>query len=194
MSKKNVRARVSKDQWLQCAMEVFAREGNKGVRIEYLAREIGVAKAGFYWHFKDSEDLLKNMLDFWLHEFTEIVMLNMESLDLGPKERLELLVKMVEDYDLARYDVNFRTWAKTDPVVAKKVKAVLKLRLEAVRQAISELGYADEDLEFRTHLFVCYLSNEADMFGGRGVSTKKERAHYKQTLLRMVTEQRDLTS
>ena len=188
MSKKSAKARVSKDQWLQCAMEVFAREGNKGVRVEYLAREIGVAKAGFYWHFKDREDLLGHMLDFWLHEFTETVMLNMESLDLGPKERLGLLLKMVEDYDLARYDVNFRTWAKTDPLVAKKVKAVVKLRLEAVRKAISELGFDNEDLEFRTHLFVCYLSNEADMFGGRGVSNKNARARYRQTLFRMVTE------
>jgi len=40
---------------------------------------------------------------------------------------------MVGDYDLARYDVNFRTWATTDVLVAKKVRAVVELRLQAVR-------------------------------------------------------------
>ena len=54
MTKSRRKDRVSKDQWLAQALEVFTREGEPGVRIESLARDIGVAKAGFLLAFQES--------------------------------------------------------------------------------------------------------------------------------------------
>ena len=88
MVKKKRTPRVSREEWLAKALEVFRREGEPGVRIEMLAREIGVAKAGFYWHFKDREDLLNQVLNYWAHEYTEVVTENEALLSLPPGERL----------------------------------------------------------------------------------------------------------
>jgi hypothetical protein len=41
----------------------------------------------------------------------------------------------------------------------------LARRLGVARKAFAELGFRGNDLEMRTRLFVCYVSNEASMFG-----------------------------
>ena len=44
------------------------------LRLEFilsLARDLGVSKGSFYWHFQDREELLGKMLDRWEHEETE---------------------------------------------------------------------------------------------------------------------------
>ena len=51
----------------------FSPSGIVRVRVERLARDLGVAKSGFYWHFRDRADLLKQMLRYWSDEFTEAV-------------------------------------------------------------------------------------------------------------------------
>src|SRR5207247_4105060 len=51
--------RLGKDDWLRGARLALLREGPNGVRVEPLARELGVTKGSFYWHFHDREDLLE---------------------------------------------------------------------------------------------------------------------------------------
>ncbi|MHC4350247.1 MAG: TetR/AcrR family transcriptional regulator, partial [Planctomycetota bacterium] len=53
--------RKSKAHWFQAALAALAREGIQGVRVERLARDLGVAKSGFYWHFRDRDDLLRGL-------------------------------------------------------------------------------------------------------------------------------------
>jgi AcrR family transcriptional regulator len=169
-------------------MELFAKEGEKGVQVEKLARQVGVAKAGFYWHFKDRGDLLEHVLKYWAHEFTEVVRANLEVLNVPPVQRLLMMMKMIDEYDLTRYDVHFRAWAKNNPAAARGVREVIRFRLDTLRELFSELGFEGEELEMRAHLFVCYGSNEGDMFGGRGRAPKRDRERYWQLLIDMATD------
>ncbi len=168
-------------------MELFAKEGEKGVQVEKLARQVGVAKAGFYWHFRDRADLLEHMLKYWAHEFTGVVTENPEILDLPPAQRLLSIMQMVDKFGLTRYDVHFRAWAINNPTAARGVREVFKARLDTVRELFAELGFEGEDLEVRAHLFVCYGSNEGDMFAGRGRTPKRDRERYWQLLIDMAT-------
>ena len=80
--------RVSKAEWLGQALDVLASDGIQGVRVERLARNLGIAKAGFYWHFRERRDLLQSLLDYWTHEFTAVVTENSELLEGDSKKRL----------------------------------------------------------------------------------------------------------
>lgn len=53
-----------------------------------------------------------------------------------------------------------RLWALQDAGADRAVRKVNRLRLNFVRNAFSELGFKDEDLEMRTMLYVCYHSWE----------------------------------
>ena len=60
-------------------MDVLEREGEQGIRVERLARELGIAKSGFYWHFRDREELLGAVIDFWEREYTSTVVLQLDA-------------------------------------------------------------------------------------------------------------------
>ena len=160
MAKGRTKARVTKEQWLQKALELFAREGEPGVRIEQLAREIGVAKAGFYWHFKDRADLLRQLLDFWAHEYTEVITQNNALAAMPAKERMLTTMRMIHDHDLAGLDVHFHVWARKDAGVARKVRQVMLTRLNYLRQCFADAGFEGDELEMRARLFTVYHSNE----------------------------------
>jgi AcrR family transcriptional regulator len=129
--------------------------------------------AGFYWHFKNRDDMLRQLLDYWTHQLTEVVTSNVELLKLGPRERLIKTAQMILDFDLAKYDLAIREWALQNPEVARTVRKVNQFRLDFVRQALSELGFDDKEQEIRAMLFVCYHSWESLMF--RDIPRKRRR-------------------
>ena len=156
--------RVSKAQWLDMALEVLETDGIAGVRIEILAKRLEISKSGFYWHFKNRDHLLKDVLDYWSHELTEVATENPQLLSLKPKSRLIKTAEMILEHDLTRYEIPIRQWALQDAVAARAVRKVNRLRLDFLRGAFSELGFTGDDLDMRAMLFTCYHTWEAPMF------------------------------
>ncbi len=152
--------RVSKDEWLACALEALANEGIGGVRIDKLAKQLGVARSGFYWHFKDRQDLLDHMLEYWAHEYTEVVTAN-KALTEGPAaQRLENVARIVRDYELNRFEAAIFIWAQTDPAARQAFEHAYAVRLDFLRGIFRELGFSGEELEMRAQLFVGYQAWE----------------------------------
>lgn len=148
--------RTGKADWFQAALQVLGDEGVSGVRVERLARDLGVTKGGFYWHFMDRQDLLMQLLDYWAHEYTAVVTENVELRMLDPKTRLLRIAEIVLEHDLGGFDLSFWAWAADDREVARRVAGVVRARLEYVEEAFAELGFEGDELEMRTRLFVCY--------------------------------------
>jgi AcrR family transcriptional regulator len=73
MENEKKRKRVSKDQWLSAALDMLETGGVNNVRVERIAAKLSISKSGFYWHFKDRRDLLSHILEYWAHEYTEVV-------------------------------------------------------------------------------------------------------------------------
>ena len=65
--------RLSREDWLAAALEVLYGEGVGKVSIVRIARDMGVTSGSFYWHFKDRNDLLRSLLDFWVRSQTEAI-------------------------------------------------------------------------------------------------------------------------
>jgi len=164
MSNQKIRRGVSKAEWLEAGLQALSEGGVAALTIEGLAKSLGINKAGFYWHFKNREDLLRHLLNYWTHELTEVVTTNPDILALKPKSRLIRTAEMILDYELTRYDIAFRQWALHDAEAARAVKKVNRLRLDYIRNAFFELGFKGDDLEMRTMLFTCYHSLELPMF------------------------------
>ena len=173
MPKQKKTRRVSKAQWLDMALEVLETDGIAGVRIEILAKRLEISKSGFYWHFKNRDELLKDVLDYWSHELTEVATENPQLLSLKPKSRIIKTAEMILEHDLTRYEIPIRQWALQDAVAARAVRKVNRLRLDFLRGAFSELGFTGDDLDMRVMLFVCYHTWEAPMF--REISRKRRR-------------------
>ena len=155
---------VSKAQWLEKGLEALTAGGVSALTIEGLARSLGIARAGFYWHFKNRDDLLRQLLDYWTNELTAVVTENPELDALPPKARLLKAMEMVHDHELGRYELAIRQWALQDEEVARAVKTANRMRLDFFRKALSELGFVGDDLDMRAMLFAGYHGLEWAMF------------------------------
>jgi AcrR family transcriptional regulator len=165
---------VSRAEWLEAGLAAL-REGSVAeITIERLARSLGIAKAGFYWHFENREDLLRDILDHWTHEVTEVVTQNVALSELDPRSRLTATAEMILDYDLGGFDLAIRRWALRDATAARAVRKVNKLRLNYIRGTLEELGFEGDEAEMRAMVFVGYHASESSMF--RNVSKKRRRA------------------
>jgi len=65
VSAQSERQKLAREDWEQAALQMLAKRGLVGLAIEPLARELGVTKGSFYWHFTDRNALLKSALDKW---------------------------------------------------------------------------------------------------------------------------------
>jgi len=151
---------------LEKALEVLEVEGVNGVKIDRLAKLLETSRSGFYWHFKDRSDLLLNLLEYWKHEYTEVVIDGGgHEADLPPQDRLLHVMKMIEQYDLDRYEVPVRAWADHDPEAAAVVKEVYAMRFKFIKSIFAEMGFSGADLEMRTRLWLCYATHGKAMYG-----------------------------
>jgi AcrR family transcriptional regulator len=169
--KTKTRKRVSKSDWLAQALQVLSTEGVQGVRVERLARDLKIAKSGFYWHFRDRRELLSQVLEHWAYEYTEVVIQYQELLNADPESRLEQISSMIRKHNLTKFDLSIRAWAEHDEMAAETVALVYQKRLGFLRETFRELGFKGDELEMRTLLFVCYHSWEMSMY--RGESERK---------------------
>src|SRR5260370_25382063 len=55
--------RTPRSSWIEEGLRGLAAGGPDAVRIELLARALGVTRGGFYWHFDDRRGLLEEILD-----------------------------------------------------------------------------------------------------------------------------------
>jgi AcrR family transcriptional regulator len=182
MAKILAKKRVSREQWLSKSLELFAVSGAEGLRVEKLARELNVAKSGFYWHFNDRDDLLDHILNYWAHEYTEVVTGNQLLQQEPARERLLLAMDMVFEQNLAEFDAAIDMWSRTNKRVARKRKQVLEMRLNFFRNAFRELGFKGDDLEMRTRVCAVFQMGERQILGpGRKASEQ-----YRELRLKML--------
>lgn len=54
----------SKEPWILCGYDTFAKEGPKGLKIEVIARAVNKNKSSFYHHFADLEIFIDILLNY----------------------------------------------------------------------------------------------------------------------------------
>jgi len=158
------RTRVSKSDWLKMALDVLEEGGIHAVRVEHLAERIGVAKSGFYYHFRDRDELFEKLLDHWLMLDGTPFLRERTVADATPEDRLRLVSEVVDKAELSRYDAAIRQWARSDPKVGRVWRNEMAKRLDHIRKLFAALGFEGDDLEMRTRTFVAYQVSDREIF------------------------------
>ncbi|MET0387197.1 MAG: helix-turn-helix domain-containing protein, partial [Polyangiales bacterium] len=73
--------------WVTAGLAVLAQQGADAIKVEPLARELGVTKGSFYWHFRDRDALLKAILSHWQTVATAARLARVDALGGTPAER-----------------------------------------------------------------------------------------------------------
>jgi CubicO group peptidase (beta-lactamase class C family)/AcrR family transcriptional regulator len=138
--------RLGKSDWLRAARLALLHHGPDGVRVESLARDLGVTKGSFYWHFTDRSDLLEALLAEWEAESSLLI----EGLNkTDPREALRGILDEVKRRTLASErgewpsDVAIFAWAGIDPDVARRVNRTEEERMQLLRNFAERPEMAD---------------------------------------------------
>src|SRR5437899_668029 len=147
-------SRTPRDSWINEGLRALATGGPDAVRIEPLARTLGVTKGGFYWHFDDRGTLLDEMLDAWEHLGVDDVI---EIVDRGggdAREKLRRLFGLTSKTGKGwmRTELAIRDWARRDKTVGRRLRRVDNRRMEYMRSLFREFCRDDDDVEIRCML------------------------------------------
>ena len=165
--------RVTREEWLGKALELFAARGAGGLRVEDLANALDISKSGFYCHFKGKDDLLDQILEHWTRVYTEVITHDPKLLSLPARDRLLLSMRKIFELSLAEFDAAIDIWARSDARVALRRKQVMSTRLKFFRDAFEELGFQGEDLEMRSRVCAVFQMGERQILGpGKKASEK----------------------
>jgi len=157
---KTARTALDRDAWIQGALAVVAGVGMDGLRVETLARKLGVTKGSFYWHFKDRRDLVDAVLASWMDGRIRDIRKQTAAL---PGGELAALQHTIEVYSAAKnrkgiaIEAAMRVWARQDAATAAVVEQVDAARLDCTRALFVALGLADGEAKARSVLLYAYV-------------------------------------
>ncbi|MDX2277340.1 MAG: TetR/AcrR family transcriptional regulator [Hyphomonadaceae bacterium] len=139
--------KLSRNDWIREAGREIAYGGIGAVNVNTIARNLGVTKGSFYWHFETRDDLLQAFLAEWREQETLSVIDNIEKEGGTHRRRLErlaaLAVRDIEPMLLAgRQELFVREWAIQDELAQKAVESVDRLRTHYLVQLFVGMGLA----------------------------------------------------
>jgi AcrR family transcriptional regulator len=146
--------RTPRSSWVEEGLRALAAGGPDGVRIELLARGLGVTRGGFYWHFDDRRALLEEILNTWERMSVDEVIERVESEGGDAKAKLRRLSGLAASSDEPlRIDLAVRDWARRDKVVAKRLRRVDNRRMDYMRSLFGAFCPDEDDVEARCMVF-----------------------------------------
>jgi AcrR family transcriptional regulator len=164
------RPQTDRDTWLRAATQTLADSGVDGVKVETLARQIGLTKGSFYWHFKDRRELLDAVLDSWrAGRIDDIV----QRTQCAPGDEIAQLHHVIDTYSLARnrrgmrIELAIRDWARHDARARQIIDAVDAVRLECASALFVAAGHTVDEAACRSLLLYAYVFGLGMMDGER---------------------------
>ncbi|WP_194820031.1 TetR/AcrR family transcriptional regulator [Nocardia sp. XZ_19_385] len=148
-------ARTPRQAWIEQGLQTLSTNGVDAVRVEVLAKALGVTKGGFYGYFADRNALLEAMLDQWERECTDDVLERVANIE-DPRAKVVLAGRLTLSGDrLLGIDLAIRDWARRDPAVTERLRRVDDVRMGLLRDMIGTFCSDPDEIEARSLLAFC---------------------------------------
>ncbi|MBI5107731.1 MAG: TetR/AcrR family transcriptional regulator [Rhodocyclales bacterium] len=157
---KSPRVALDRDTWIKGAIAILAEHGAERLRVEVLAKRLGVTKGSFYWHFKDRRDLQDAVLQFWkdgrIHDIRK-------QTQAEPGGEAAALLHTIEVYSSARnrkgiaIEAAVRDWARRDAQAVAMVEEVDAERLACACRLFRACKLDEHEAQARSLLLYAYV-------------------------------------
>ncbi|MGF1465521.1 MAG: TetR/AcrR family transcriptional regulator [Sandaracinaceae bacterium] len=149
--------RKTRDEWVAAAARALTEQGVDGVKIERLARTLGVTKGSFYWHFAHRRELLDAIVDHWMQEGTAAVIDRVEAGGGDEEDKLRRLWRIASGAGEQAFELALRDWARRDPNVAERIRTVDERRMAYLRRLLRQVDVPPATVEARCLLLYSLL-------------------------------------
>ncbi len=135
---------LSAEDWVRAALALIAREGVAAVAVESLARELGVTKGSFYWHFENRDALISAALRAWEEDQGRDVVARYEGIQ---DSRQRLRVMMFAAFEDQENGLLFAALSASseDPRVNPYLMRASEQRLAFGIRSLQALGMAEDE-------------------------------------------------
>lgn len=145
--------RTPRAAWIQGGLRALAAGGGPdAVRVETLAKSLGVTRGGFYGQFKDRGALLEAMLDTWERAATDEVQEQVERRGGDARAKVRRAGALTFSDELLPIDLAIRDWARHDAAVAARLRRVDNRRMEYLRELFGSFCSDEAEVEGRAVL------------------------------------------
>ncbi|MEV0297640.1 helix-turn-helix domain-containing protein [Nocardia sp. NPDC050710] len=153
--------RTPREKWVEEGLRALAEGGVDAVRVDALAKRLGVTRGGFYGYFADREALLEEMLDTWERESVDAEIDRMEQ-EGGARDEVRLASRFLQSADRVRpIDLALRDWGRRDQAVAERLRRVDNKRMRLAREMIGTFCPDPDEVEARALLAFCLAIGSA---------------------------------
>jgi AcrR family transcriptional regulator len=154
-------ARLDGAAWVQAALDIVADQGVEGVRVEVLAKQLGVTKGSFYWHFRDRDALLEAVLASWRREATLRIISRLDQAAQSAAGRLHYLLQLpfngARAERGAEIELSLRLWSRRDERARATLAEVDELRLRYIAGLLEDCGFGAEAAKARAVLAYAFI-------------------------------------
>jgi AcrR family transcriptional regulator len=170
------RGPLTPGDWIASATELLIDHGVDAVRVDALARQLGVTRGSFYWHFKDRDDLLRSMLNAWRDAATEQIITRFDNRHSDPRMLIKELISLPFRGRSARraasIELAIRGWARRDAMARQAVDEVDERRISYQAQVFSALGFPISEARARAFALYAYEVAES-VLSNQGTEAQK---------------------
>ncbi len=167
--------RTPRSKWIDEGLRALAAGGPDAVRIEPLAKGLGVTKGGFYWHFDDRRALLDEMLDTWERVSIDEAIERVEGEGGNARVKLERLFALASSNGrLVKIDLAVRDWARRDRAVAARLRRVDNRRMEYMRSLFGAFCTDEDDVEARCMIAMALFIGSPFMVADHGPRSRAD--------------------
>lgn len=131
--------KLTRREWIDAALALAGERGIDAVRVEPLARRLGVTKGSFYGYFSSLDAFLAEVLAVWEDDVTAGVLAQLDNAK-EPRARIrELALALVAHPNRTiGTELAIRAWAGRDPNVATVVARVQSEQERLLRDTFGE--------------------------------------------------------
>ncbi|MFC3204859.1 TetR/AcrR family transcriptional regulator [Aquamicrobium soli] len=160
--------RGSLEIWLQAASDALLESGIEAVKIQPLAKRLGISRTSFYWFFRDRQELLAALVARWRDKNTGGLIRQSEAYAESLAEAMLNVFDCWLDRDLfdSQFEFAVRSWALQAPDILAEVRKADQMRIEALTRMFVRFGFDETvaDVHARTTYLVQigYISMQSD--------------------------------
>lgn len=148
----------TREDWIKAGFDILKTKGISGIKVEALARILGVSKGGFYGYFQNREAFLQAMLDYWAEVLTNRIIKSIGEFKGSLTEKLQQLLHLVDDKIFDNTERPMLSWAIIDSKAEKVVMRAVRERLDFLTQLFLEGGFSQEQAEVRADIVHTYMA------------------------------------
>ena len=142
-----------RELWLRQGLDLLSRKGPAALSIDLLCRETQKSKGSFYFQFKNRDQYITELLDYYESQYPLETLPRSEDV----QERIRYLAHFREEVFKipSRLEIAIRAWSLYNPIAKKFQDALDKKRLAFSEQNYLRAGFPPEDARIKAYKNYC---------------------------------------